>query len=121
MKTQKIIYWGTTGLLSLAMLASSFMYLTLNPELVAGFTKMGYPLFLITLLGVAKGLGVVGLWVPGFPKVREWAYAGYSFNMIGAIWSHIAVGEPFVGPLLFLVLVGVSYYFNSKVNQTAQV
>ncbi len=116
-KTQKIIYWVATGAFSAMMLLSAFMYLTMNPEIVKGFTAGGLPIYLVYLLGIAKLLGVVGLLVPGFPKIREWAYAGYTFNLIGAVWVHVATSTPFVGPLIFLVVLGVSYYFNMKLRE----
>jgi len=115
-KTQKIIYWVATGAFSAMMLMSAFMYLTMNPELVKGFNAAGLPLYLVYLLGVAKFLGVVGLLVPGFPKIREWAYAGYTFNLLGAAWVHISTSTAFAGPLIFLVVLGVSYYFNVKIR-----
>ncbi len=114
MKRDKILYWITTGLVSLGFLMSSFMYLSKNPELMTGFSQMGYPAYFVTILGVAKLLGSLAILSPKTPKLREWAYAGFTFNLIGAIWTHVATGTPFVAPLVFLVLLGVSYYFNTK-------
>jgi hypothetical protein len=116
MKTNKIIYWTTTGLVSLAMTASCFMYLSKNPELVTGFNALGLPLYLMPLLGTAKLLGVIALVVPGIKVLKEWAYAGLAFTFIGATYVHIATGTPFVAPLVFLVILGVSYWFKGKME-----
>jgi len=75
---------------------------------------LGYPEYLLTLLGISKFLGVVAILVPRFPLVKEWAYAGFFFMMSGAIFSHVAVSDPLselFGPVLLLVLTVVSWYF----------
>lgn len=119
MKRDKILYWTTTGLISLAFLMSSFMYLSKNEELMKGFNQMGFPAFFVTILGAAKLLGALALLSPKTPKLREWAYAGFTFTLIGAAWVHVATHTPFIMPLVFLALLGVSYYFNSRVNKAS--
>lgn len=114
MKAIKIGYWVTTGLLTLGFLMSSMMYFTKNPQLVEGFQKIGFPLFMIPFLGLAKLLGAIGIINPWFPKIREWSYAGYTFVLLGATWLHISTQTPFVSPLVFLALVAVSYYLQTK-------
>jgi hypothetical protein len=59
-------------------------------------------------------LGAIALLNPWFPKLREWAYAGFTFTLISAIWAHVATSTPFVAPLVFLILLAVSYYFHQK-------
>jgi len=120
MKINKIIYWTSTVIFAGMMLMSSVMYLTKSPELVKGFTSMGYPLFVINILGVAKLLGAIALLQPKFKTLKEWAYAGFTINLIGAIWSHVAVGQPIIMPLVFLVLLAVSYLFFHRVIITQQ-
>ncbi len=93
---------------------SSMMYLTQNEELVKGFQHLGYPLYLLGILGTAKLLGALALIQPWFGRLKEWAYAGFTINLIGAVWSHIVMGDPFMAPLLFMVLLGVSYFFYHK-------
>ena len=115
MKRDKIIYWIATGLVSLAMLSSGFMYLSGNPQIVEGFKLIGMPAYVITLLGVAKLLASITLVIPKFEKLKEWAYAGLTFNMLGAAWAHISTGTPFVSPLIFLVFLGVSYWFRMRI------
>jgi hypothetical protein len=81
------------------------------------FTALGYPLYLLPFLGVAKLLGVIALMFPGFPKLKEWAYAGFTFNLSGAIYSGIAASgfDPKMLVLLVPIALGViSYLFHRK-------
>lgn len=114
MKRNKIIYWTATGLIATGMLASAWMYLSKNPTLVSSFTAVGIPLYIVTMLGVAKLLGAIVLVAPVPTKLKEWSYAGFAFVFIGAIWTHVATATPFVAPLLFLGVLGVSYWFWQK-------
>jgi hypothetical protein len=116
MKRDKIIYWAATGLVALGMFFSAYMYLTGNAELLEGFKTLGYPLFVVSLLGVAKLLGAVALVAPVPSQIKEWAYAGFTFTFIGAVWTHIATGTPWVMPLVFLVFLGLSYYFRLRLR-----
>jgi uncharacterized membrane protein YphA (DoxX/SURF4 family) len=82
-------------------------------EEVKMITGLGYPAYLVTMLGVCKILGVVAVLVPRFPLLKEWAYAGFFFNMSGAIFSHVFHGSAateLFGPTLLLVLTAVSWY-----------
>ena len=77
-------------------------------------THLGYPVYLLTLPGVWKILGAVAVLIAKFPLVKEWAYAGIFFVMSGAIFSHIAIGDPISAlfpSLLLLILTVVSWYF----------
>jgi uncharacterized membrane protein len=116
MKIQKIGFWMVTGLLSFGMLMSAFMYLSKNPQIMDGFKTLGLPTYVIPFLGVAKLLGAIALLVPKFEKIKEWAYAGFAFTFIGATWFHLSTHTPFVGPLIALVLVVVSYVLRNKLN-----
>ncbi len=117
MKRDKIIYWIFTGLISFGFLMSAFMYLSKNPELMAGFTTLGIPAYFVGILGTAKLLGALAIVNPWSAKIKEWAYAGYTFTLIGAVWTHIATGTPFMAPLVFLVLTGISYFFYGRVKR----
>jgi hypothetical protein len=116
-KSNKIIYWVATLWLALGMLATGAGQLMQAKEGQGGVdmvTHEGYPLYLLTLLGICKILGVVAILVPKFPLVKEWAYAGFFFIMSGAIFSHIASGDSITAilpALLLLVLTVVSWYF----------
>lgn len=118
MKRDKIIYWIATGLTAAGMGMSAFMYLSNNPELIANFQTIGIPLYLVTLLGVAKLLGAIALLIPFWSKVKEWAYAGFAFTFIGAIFTHISTGTPWIAPLIALAILGVSYFFWNRLSAT---
>ena len=117
MKRDKIIYWITTGLVAAGMLLSAVMYLSRNTELMESFKSLGIPLYFVALLGVAKGLGAVVLIAPLSDKLKEWAYAGFAFVFIGAAWTHLATGTPWIAPLLFLALLAASYFFRLRLQQ----
>jgi hypothetical protein len=104
----KIAYWVLTGLFGLMMLASGGMYLSGAPQVVEGFRHLGYPDYFRTLLGIAKLLGAVALLVPMVPRtLREWAYAGFTINLVSASVSHAAAGD-MVGQVMSpLVILGV--------------
>jgi len=113
-KRNKIIYWIATLWLALGMVATGVVQIMKMKEEVDMFERLGYPAYLLTILGVWKLLGVVAVLAPRFPLVKEWAYAGFFLAMSGAIFSHAAVGDggkEFFGPALLLVLTVVSWYF----------
>lgn len=113
-KRNKIIYWIATVWLALGMLSTGIVQVIKMEEEVESFSELGYPGYLLTLLGAWKILGVVAVLIPRFPLIKEWAYAGFFFTMSGAIISHIAVGDPMAEvfpPLLLLTLTVVSWYF----------
>lgn len=113
-KRNKIIYWIATIWLALGMLSTAIVQLIPLPEEVDRTAHLGYPLYLLTLLGILKILGVVAVLVPKFPLLKEWAYAGFFFAMSGAVFSHLASGseaKDLFGPVLLIVLTLVSWYF----------
>jgi hypothetical protein len=73
---RKVVYWVSTGVLSALSLFAAFAYLSGNSEAVQGFARVGYPQQLRIMLGIAKPLGAIALLVPGWPRLKEWAYAG---------------------------------------------
>lgn len=112
-KRNKIIYWVATLWLALGMLSTGIVQLIKEPATVDVMTQMGFPLYFLTILGVGKVSGVVALLAPKFPLVKEWAYAGFSFVVVGAAFTYISVGN--YGDLYHLgvlaVLIVVSWYF----------
>lgn len=113
-KRNKIIYWIATLWLSLGMTATGMVQLLKVPEEVAAITHLGYPVYFLTILGILKILGVITVLMPKFPVLKEWAYAGFFFAMLGAIFSHLSVGngaKELFGPGLLLVLTTTSWYF----------
>ena len=118
-KAGKIIYWIATIWLALGMVSTAAVQLFKGKAGQGGvdmITHLGYPVYFLTILGIWKILGVVALLIPKFPLLKEWAYAGFFFVMSGAIFSHIAVGDPVTElfpSLLLLILTVVSWYFRS--------
>ena len=113
-KRNKIIYWIATIWLALGMLSTGIVQLIKMKDEVAMFTHLGYPVYLLTILGVWKILGIIAILIPKFPLLKEWAYAGFFFAMSGAVLSHLAAGDAakeLFGPVLLLVLTAVSWYF----------
>jgi len=117
-KRNKIIYWIATIWLSLGMISTGTVQLLKlkgdGPGSLDTMTHLGYPAYFVTLLGIAKILGVVTLLIPKFPLLKEWAYAGFFFMMSGAIFTHIAAGNSLIEifpSLLLLILIVVSWYF----------
>jgi hypothetical protein len=113
-KRNRIIYWIATAWLALGMISTAVVQLIQMKEETDMITRLGYPLYLLTILGIWKILGVIAMLVPRFPLVKEWVYAGFFFAMSGAIISHIAVGDSataLFGPTLLIALTVVSWYF----------
>jgi len=107
-------YWVVTGLMAAFMLMASIPDLLRLPQAVEIFAHLGYPAYLLLFLGTAKILGVFAVLIPGFDTLKEWAYAGLVFDITGALYSHLSVGDPvsvWGFALVALVLVGGSYGF----------
>lgn len=92
-KTKTIAYWATTGALAFCMTGGIFELLSVQAT-VDGITKLGYPPYIIPLLGLGKCLAMLAILWPGVPRLKEWAYAGLFFNMMGALVSHVAHRDP---------------------------
>jgi uncharacterized membrane protein len=106
----KILYWTTTLLVALAMLASGFFHLTHAPAIAAAMKALGYPSYVSLILGTAKVLGAISLVVPTSRILKEWTYAGFVFLLLGAAASHLFTGVPtFIAPLVILALLLTSY------------
>lgn len=108
---RKIVYWGSTALVALALFAS-ITYLTGSEQMVSGFAKAGYPQHLRIVLGIAKPVAGIVLLLPGFALLKEWAYAGVTFALVMAFISAYSSGEPaktWSRPLMLLALLAVSY------------
>ena len=108
---RKVAYWASTGIISALMCFAAFSYLSGDPKAVQGFALAGYPQQLRIILGIAKPLGVIALLVPGFVKLKEWAYAGFTFAWICAVVAHYSMGQKVeaIFPIGLLVLLFVSY------------
>jgi uncharacterized membrane protein YphA (DoxX/SURF4 family) len=112
MKHPNRLYWIVTSLMAAFMSLASIPDILRIPQAVEVFTHLGYPTYLLPFIGVAKMLGVIAVLVPGFHRLKEWAYAGLIFDLLGALYSHLAVGDPpsaWGFPIIGLVLVAGSY------------
>jgi hypothetical protein len=88
-RAKTVAYWVTTGLLVFCMTGGIFEMLGVKTTM-AGIMRLGYPAYIIPALGLGKILATLAILWPGLPRLKEWAYAGIFFNMLGAFVSHIA-------------------------------
>ena len=117
MRKIRILYWTVTGLMAAFMMMASIPDVLLIPDAVAVFTHLGYPTYLLPFIGTAKILAVITVLVPGFSRLKEWAYAGLVFDLVGALYSHLSVGDPpssWIFPIIGLLLVVGSYLLYRK-------
>ena len=124
MKKTKIFFWIITGLFSAFMLQIAIPEILLSNDGVMYVTMLGFPKYITPFLGVAKLLGIVAILIPGFPRIKEWAYAGLFFDLIGLTYSGIA-HDGLQPPMLFMILpisfLFLSYYFHHKtIRETAK-
>ena len=113
MERRMIGYWIATGLFCVVFVVGGAGHLLRLEMQAEGMAGLGYPAYVMTILGVAKLLGVAALLIPGWPLLKEWAYAGFTFDLLGASASHAFAGDPareiFI-PLVILALGAVSYH-----------
>jgi len=124
MKT-KTIYWIVTGIITGMLSFGSVFNVMSAPQAVDLIvTKLGYPPYVVPLVGVMKILGCIVILVPGFKRLKEWAYCGLFIDLGGAVYSHISIGAP-VGdwaPLFVLIgLLAASYFLYHKLQNAAAV
>ena len=111
MKRTKILYWVFTGLFAALMLATTIPDIVMSEDAVKFMMEgsaeqpgLGYPRYFIPFIGWAKLLGIIAILVPGYPRLKEWAYAGLFFDLIGALYSQIAVAGGFKAPMLIMLV-----------------
>lgn len=118
MKKINLIYWIATGLFAFVMFMSGVQNAMVNSASVELLTtKLGYPVYLIPFLGVAKILGSIVILIPGFPRLKEWAYAGLFFDLAGAAYSTVMAEDlhpAMLGMLVFFALFALSYIYYHK-------
>lgn len=113
-KTITILYWIFTGLFSLAILSTCIPSEQSIPII---HDALGYPLYFINYIAIMKVLGVIAILIPGFPRVKEWAYAGLFLDMISAVYSFYATNMINTGTSAMLIFFGLgigSYIFYHK-------
>ena len=117
MKKTNLLYWIFTGLFAAFMMLSAIPDIWMVDMAVKGFAEILLPAYLLPFVGVAKALGVIAILLPGFPRLKEWAYAGLMIDLAGAIYCIAAAGKPAENwaPVFLPVLLGVlSYVFYHK-------
>ena len=118
MRKINIIYWIFTGLVVAVMLFSGITSIMNTPDSVKLMSgHFGYPAYFNQYLGVAKVLGSIALLLPGFPRLKEWVYAGFTFDMISAVYSEISVHDSVTqwAPIfIFIGFLAVSYIYHHK-------
>lgn len=117
MKKINIFYWVFTGLLIPTIGIGSIFDILSTSEALQVFSALGYPAYLSPFLGIAHLLGLAVILIPKFPRLKEWAYAGLAFDIIGAIYSNIAIGNSLVNitiPSFVLLLLACSYILYHK-------
>lgn len=105
MKKINTIYWISTVLFAFLMISTAVPDVMKLPDAVKFMTMLGYPPYFTPFIGWAKILGGIAILIPGFPRIKEWAYAGLAFDLIGAIYSGLCSG-PF-DPKIFLMLIWI--------------
>ena len=111
MKTNKIIYWTATTIVSIMMVFSAYSYLA-NPAIAQAFHHLGFPDYFRVELAIAKLIGAVLLLAPFATRIKEWVYAGFAITFISAFVAHTVSGDPVanrLGPVVFLILLVTSY------------
>lgn len=117
MKKTNLFYWIFTGLFAAFMMLSAIPDILMADMAVKGFADIYLPAYLLPLVGVAKALGVIAILIPGFPRIKEWAYAGLMIDLLGAIYCIAAAGKSVENwmPVFIPVILGVlSYTFYHK-------
>ncbi|MBN8576727.1 MAG: DoxX family protein [Cytophagales bacterium] len=118
MKKDNIIYWVTTVLFAGFMLFSAIPNIMLDQnsiEFIHG--QLGYPEYFIRFIGIGKALGSIALLIPGLGRIKDWAYAGLTFDLTAAVYSLLAIGSSVTDVLLFplfFIVGGISYYYHLK-------
>jgi uncharacterized membrane protein len=121
MKKLSIYYWIFTGIFGLMMFFSGIQHILVTPESIDLIsTKMKYPEYIISFLGIVKVAGVIGILIPGYPRVTEWAYAGLFFDLMLAVVSFYLMGTPILQclPMLIFIIPGVLSYiwYHKRLN-----
>lgn len=119
MKRINTIYWIITGLFSAFMIFSSIGGIMLDEQTTTFLhDHLGYPLYFIRFISVAKVLGAVAILLPMMPaRVKEWAYFGFFVDLVCAVWSFISVGDPASGwalMFIYIALLLVAYWLHHK-------
>jgi uncharacterized membrane protein YphA (DoxX/SURF4 family) len=117
MKKTNLIFWIITGIFSAFMLFTSIPDIILNEETKTFMQKLGYPDYFTRFIGVMKVLGIIAILIPGYPKIKEWAYAGLMFDLLGATYSIIIIYGLHLSISFMLATIAfcaISYLYHHK-------
>jgi uncharacterized membrane protein len=121
-KTLKIAYWIVTVLFVLFMLFGAVSELLQAQSAQQVLTDLGYPVYLNYILGIAKVIGAIAIVQWTFTALKEWAYAGFTIDIVGAAASAYFAGQG-VGAalftLVFLIPLFLSYWLWKKTDANA--
>ena len=90
----RFVYWASTGVFSLALTAGGAVNVLGLEEQAEALAHLGFPAYMLLVLGAAQLFAAGAVLAPGLPLLKEWAYAGLCFMLMGAAWAHIRTGDP---------------------------
>jgi uncharacterized membrane protein YphA (DoxX/SURF4 family) len=110
-RTKTTIYWAATLFVALIMTTSGALALFHMPGMMAALAHLGYPPYFSNLLAISKLAGVSVLLLPGLPRLKEWAYAGFGITVLSASYSHLVSGDGLLAlePLVTFAALILSY------------
>lgn len=119
-KQLRLLYWLITAAFLLGQGWAALQYLTEAPRMTDTITALGYPVYFMKILGVAKLLGIAAIVTSLSPTLKEWAYAGFMFDVCGAFASHLSAGDSLLialVPAAFFALQMASYFIWKQLAQ----
>jgi len=117
----RVVYWIVTAIAAAFMIMTAIPDLLRVPGAIAIIMHLGYPPYLLPFLGTAKTLGAIAILTPALHRLKEWAFAGLSFDVIGALYSHLSVGDPpsrWMPAVIALTLLTGAYLFHRRAVRT---
>ena len=112
MKLKSTLHWVSTLLVALVFTATGILNLTGNDHILTDILHLGFPTYIMNILGFWKLMAVITILLPKTIRLKEWAYAGMLFDLSGAAFSRMSIGDPaqmIIIPLLIMGLVVISW------------
>ena len=118
-KATATVYWICTIIFAALMVFSAAGGIKPSEQAIQIIHDgLGYPVYFIQFISIAKLLGVIAILIPGLNRIKEWAYAGLFFDLAGAGYSGVAGSgkfDPLILTMLIWIVPGIlSYYFWHK-------
>jgi hypothetical protein len=117
--TLRISYWTATIIFALLLVMDGLGGVMQAEAGKQSLAHLGYPLYLLTMMGTAKILAAVAIVQTRFRAIKEWAFAGFAISCVGAFWSRAVVGDGIdllIYPVVFLAIMFVPYFFWKKLR-----